>query len=442
MLFDSVNEPAFVMTSANPPSEPIVTNNQAAIAELGPVVDYFLFHNRNIVQRCDDSVVRAIGENQAIIRRSRGYAPEPIYLGQPASRCALGVGAELNVTSCVLLDDKAFVSQHIGDVETFETYTFLKEATNHLIDLTNSRIDAIGCDLHPRFNTKRLAQELGEKFESPVVPVQHHYAHIAALMAEHGVEEIIGISCDGYGYGADGKAWGGEILYSSYSGFERLGHFEEQPMIGGDMATKYPARMVAGILYKVQGVEEWLHSNSRNLPYGKKEVEVILKQLDRKDSLTTTSCGRILDAVSTLLGICQERTYEGEPAMKLESAALGGQNILNLEPMLHSVVIDTTCLLQEIFDQRNSHSISDLAYSAQHYLAQSLAESAVEKAEELGIKTVGFSGGVAYNQMIALTIKKIVEKNRLKLILHEHVPPGDGGIAFGQAAVASRSAAN
>ncbi len=435
MLFDIVKEPAFVMTSANPPSEPIVKDNQVAIEELGAVVDYFLLHNRNIAQRCDDSVVRVIGESLGIIRRSRGYAPAPVYLKETSSKCALGVGAELNVTSCVLLDNKAFISQHIGDVETFETYEFLKEATKHLIELTNSRIEVIGCDMHPNFNTKKLAEELGEKFKCPVIPVQHHYAHIASLMAEHGVKEMIGISCDGYGFGANGKAWGGEILHCSKTGFERLGHLEEQPMVGGDLATKYPSRMVAGILHKSREIEEWLLSNKHNLPYGEKEVEVILKQLESHSLLTTTSCGRILDAISTVLGVCHTRTYEGEPAMKLESVALNGHNDLNLEPRINKNVIDTTYLLQEVFDKRNVCSIQDLAYSAQHYLASSLAEMAVTNAGELGIKEIGFSGGVAYNQMLELTIRKIVEKNGLRFHIHDNVPPGDGGIAFGQAAV-------
>jgi len=432
MLFDKVREPAFVMTSANPPNEPIVTENFEAVKKLGSVVDFFLFHNRTIAHRCDDPVVRIHGEDQSIVRRSRGYAPEPVHLKRLANSCALGVGAELNVTSCVLLRNKAFISQHIGDVENLETLGFLKNAINHLIKLTNSKVEAIACDLHPKFTTTRLARNLGEKLGCPVVPVQHHHAHIASLMGEHDVDEMVGVACDGFGYGSDGKAWGGEILYCHQDGFKRLGHLQEQPMVGGDLATLYPLRMVAGILHGEADIEEWLLSNSDRFPHGRREVEVIIKQLGKGSAPKTTSCGRVLDALSAILGICYERTYEGEPAMKLESAALKGKDLLKLAPEFKRNAIDTTFLVHEIFDQREKHSVADLARSAQSYLARSLAELAVEEAQRLKVDFIGFSGGVAHNEYITLTIRRIVEENGFKFLVHNQVPPGDGGISFGQ----------
>jgi len=436
MLFDKVSEPAFVMTSANPPNEPIVTENAETIKKLGSVVDFFLFHNRTIAHRCDDSVVRFHGENPSIIRRSRGYAPEPIHLKLLVNKCALGVGAELNVTSCLLLRNKAFVSQHIGDVENLETLLFLKNSINHLTKLTNSKVEVIACDLHPKFTTTKLARDLRKKLECPVVAVQHHHAHIASLMGEWNINEMVGIACDGFGYGSDGTAWGGEILYCNQEGFQRLGHLEEQPMVGGDLATLYPLRMVAGILRGEVDVEEWLLSNSGRFPHGKKEVEVIVKQLEKGLVPKTTSCGRVLDAVSAMLGACYERTYEGEPAMKLESAALKGEDVLNLTPRLERNVIDTTLLVHEIFNQRGKRSVADLACSAQSYLARSLAQLAVEEAERLNVNHVGFSGGVAYNEHIMVTIRKIVKGNGFKFLVHNRVPPGDGGISFGQAIAA------
>ncbi len=436
MLFDKVNEPAFVMTSANPPNEPIVTENAEAIKKLGSVVDFFLFHNRTIAHRCDDSVVRFHDENPSINRRSRGYAPEPIHLKLLVDRCVLGVGAELNVTSCMLLRNKAFISQHIGDVENLETLVFLKNSINHLTKLTNSKVEVIACDLHPKFTTTKLAQDLGNKLECPVVPVQHHHAHIASLMGEWSINEMVGIVCDGFGYGSDGTAWGGEIIYCNQEGFQRLGHLEEQPMVGGDLATLYPLRMVAGILHGEVDVEEWLLSNSDRFPHGKKEVEVIVKQLEKGLVAKTTSCGRVLDAVSSILGLCYERTYEGEPAMKLESVALKGKDVLNLAPRLEGNVIDTKLLVQEIFNQKDNYSVADLAYSAQSYLAKSLAHLAVEEAERLNVNYIGFSGGVAYNEHITATIKRVVEGNGFKFLVHNRVPPGDGGISFGQAIAA------
>jgi len=438
MLFDNVREPAFVMTSANPPNEPIVTENMESISKLGNVVDYFLFHNRFIAQRCDDSVVRVHGESTSLIRRSRGYAPEPIQLKWSAKNCVLGVGAELNATSCVLLKDKAFISQHIGDVENLETLQFLKNATKHVLRLTNSEPVAIACDLHPKFTTTILAQDLGSELRLPVVSVQHHHAHAFALMAEQGINEMIAIVCDGYGYGSDGTAWGGEILHCSRKGgFQRLGHCEKQPLVGGDLATRYPLRMAAGILSNLADIEKWLLSQSTHLPHGKKEVEIILQQLKKRPLPTTTSCGRVLDAVSAVLGICYERTYEGEPAMKLEAAAIKGRDLLKLEPIIKDNILNTTPLVHEIFIQRNTHAVANLAFSAQSYLAKGLAQLAVEEAKRLDVDAVGFSGGVAYNEHITQTIRNVVKENRLRFVVHELVPPGDGGVSFGQVVAAA-----
>ena len=438
MMFDEVNEPAFVMTSANPPSEPIVMENNEALRRLGSEVDFFLFHNRRIAYRCDDSVVRMHGDKQSIIRRSRGYAPEPVRLRFSSDRSVLAVGAEENVNACVLAGNKAFISQYVGDVENLETLQFLRDTINHLLDLTKIEVDVVACDLHPRFNTTRLARELGEGFGCPVVQVQHHHAHAAGLMAEHGLDEIIGINCDGYGYGLDGQAWGGEILHCNSDGFDRLAHLESQPMVGGDLATLYPLRMAAGILQKAVNVEDWLHSNGEYFPHGEQEVNIILKQLEGDVPLRTTSCGRVLDAVSSILGICYNRTYEGEPAMKLESAAVGGSDVLNLQPRVKGEVLDTSYMVSEVFSRRDTHPVRDLAYSAESYIARGLAMLAVEEAERLGVKAVGFSGGVAYNEHVAAAIRKIVAQNGLTFYVHCDVPSGDGGTSFGQAAAAAR----
>lgn len=441
MLFDHTEELAFVMTSANPPSEPIVADNRGALNKLGEIVDFFLFHDREIAQRCDDSVLRAHGKEKSIIRRSRGYAPSPIYLRDPVKHAALGVGAEENVNASILLGDKAFVSQYIGDVEKLETLRFLEEATRHLLRITKAEVEAVACDQHPAFSTTRLARELGEELKCPVFPVQHHYAHILSLMGERGVNDIIGICCDGAGYGSDGKTWGGEILHCTLDKFSRLGHLQDQPMIGGDLATKHPLRMAAGILSQALDISEWIHSKANHFPHGEREVEIILKQMKSNRPPKTSSCGRVLDAVSALLGVCYERTYEGEPAMKLESTAVYGRDVLKLNPRIVNNIIDTTYLVQEIFANRDRYYVSDLAYSAQEYVAESLAELAVEKAREIGVGVVGFSGGVAYNEHISSMIGKLIRRNGLKFLVHNQVPPGDGGISFGQTLVASNLSA-
>jgi hydrogenase maturation protein HypF len=436
MLFDEVDEPAFVMTSANPPNQPIIADIQEALKTLGDTVDYFLFHNRTIAHRCDDSVLRVHGKHTVFIRRSRGYAPAPILLKQKAKRCVVGLGGELNNTACILLEDKAFISQHIGDVENIETRSFLENTVKHLIRLTNSKVQAIACDLHPKFTTTKLAQDMAEQNGWQLIHVQHHYAHVAALMAEHDVKEMIGICCDGYGYGLDGEAWGGEILLCEQDrfGFERVAHLEPQPLVGGDLATHYPLRIAAGILRKHIGIENWLLQNSQHIPHGEQEARIILHQLE-KDSgtLRTTSCGRILDAVAAVLGICYERTYEGEPAMKLESAARRGEDILRLKSQTKGNVLDTTGLLTEVFEKRKRHSMEDLAYSAHANLARGLATLAIEEASRNHVRNIGFTGGVACNEILASIMRRIVEKEGLCFLVHEAVPPGDGGVSFGQA---------
>ncbi len=442
MLFDKVDEPAFVMTSANPPNQPIIKDDDEALRRLGDTVDYFLFHDRQIAHRCDDSVIRLHNSHQVFLRRSRGYAPAPVMLREKAKRCAVGLGGELNNTGCVLLGNKAFISQHIGDVENVETRDFLENSTKHLIRLTNSKVEAVACDLHPKFTTTKLAQDLAEENGWQLIQVQHHYAHVAALMAEHNVKENVGVCCDGYGYGLDGEAWGGEILFCTqdFSDFERLAHLQKQPLIGGDLATRYPLRVAAGILHEKVDVQRWLLQNQQHFPHGEKEVQIILHHLEKRSKIIeTTSCGRVLDAVAAVLGICYERTYEGEPAMKLESAAIKGKDSLKLEPVINGNVLDTTQLLLEIFENREKHSKADLAYSAHAYLGKGLATLAVEKALEKGVKTVGFSGGVACNEILVLIMRRVVESSGLEFLVHEAVPPGDGGLSFGQAVVAGFS---
>jgi hydrogenase maturation protein HypF len=438
ILFDSVEEPAFIMTSANPPNEPIVIQNHEAIAKLGHIVDYFLLHNRVIAQRCDDSVVRVNAGRASILRRSRGYAPAPIPLRGHAGD-SLGVGAEENVTACLLLDDKAFLTPYIGDVDRVDTFAFLREATEHLLTLTQGRIAVVGCDLHPYFLTRTLADDYGRGYACPVVPVQHHYAHMLSLMGESGLEEVIGIVCDGAGYGVDGNIWGGEVLHCTVDGFSRVGHLQNHPLVGGDLAARFPLRMAAGILHGEPAVDEWLASQATHFPHGEREVNVVLKQLTRGGLPLTSSCGRVLDAVSALLGVCVERTYAGEPAMKLEAVATAGEDVLRLPPTIQGNVVDTTALVRAIFDVRDRYSVADLACSAETYVANALASIAIEAAQRRHVQCIGFSGGVAYNAHITAVIEAAIRDRGLTMILHKNVPPGDGGISLGQALGALRA---
>jgi len=378
------------------------------------------------------------GENMVFLRRSRGYAPAPILLQEITKQCVVGLGGELNNTACVLIGDKAFISQHIGDVENVETRNFVEEATKHLIHLTNSKVEVVACDLHPKFTTTKLAQELASENGWQMVQVQHHYAHVAALMVESNVKDIVGVCCDGYGYGVDGEAWGGEIITADKENceFRRVAHLEKQPLIGGDLATRYPLRIAAGILSKKVSVEGWLLQNREHFPYGEKEIHIILSQLKNGNIIQTTSCGRVLDAAATVLGVCYERSYEGEPAMKLESTATRGKDALKLQPIIHGDVLDTSQMLLEIFENKTKFAKADLAHSAHAYLAKGLAALAIREAEDKSIRNIGFSGGVACNKIMVSIMRSIVEKAGYNFLTHQSIPPGDGGVSFGQAVVA------
>jgi hydrogenase maturation protein HypF len=262
-------------------------------------------------------------------------------------------------------------------------------------------------------------------------------------MAEHSLEEVVAITCDGYGYGSDGKAWGGEILFCTINSknFSRLGHLEPQPLLGGDLASRYPTRLAAAMLKQAgQNPERWLMQNSKKLPHGEIEATLILNQLEKSiGAVETTSCGRVLDAVAVILGICFERSYEGEPAMKMESTALLGNDVLQLEPQIVKGILNTSSIIREVYTNSGKFSAADLAYSTHAYLAKGLAEIAIQSANSKGTNNVGFSGGAACNQILTKTIRKAVQKAGLQFFVHESLPAGDGGVSFGQAVVAGFS---
>ena len=436
LLFRKNRLKALVMTSANKPGYPMIIDEEEAFEKLRDVVDYFLFHNRKIVQRCDDSVVGFVGGKKTIFRRSRGFVPLPIKVKCSVDKTILSTGADTDVTFCILKKGEAFLSQHIGDTNKHETMNFFRKSLQHFIDLFDFNIDAIVSDLHPRFSTTLFAREYSESGGIPHIKVQHHHAHMASLMAEHNIEEMVCITADGFGYGTDGTAWGGEVLYGNHDDFERKAHLEPQPMIGGDLATIYPLRMVAGII-KNEEIYDFLISRRDKFPHGEKEIEVIFKQLKSGNHQITTSCGRILDAAASILDICHKRTYEGEPARKLEAVAVGGRYVIDLEPDTRGRILRTSPLLEEIFEYRDKFPKRDLAYSVEEYIARGFAELAIEIAEKEGTRYIGFSGGCAYNDHLLSTIKKIVEKRNFIFLQHEKVPPGDGGISLGQAVIAA-----
>lgn len=414
-----------VMTSANLPGQPMLIENARILAELSGVADAFLLHNRRIVARCDDSVVRLGPAGPVFLRRSRGWVPEPISLDL-GPEPLLALGGDLNVTVALFHEGKVFLSQHIGNTEVLETLEFLRGALDHLLRLLGLPMPKrIACDSHPGFPTRRMAEELGE-----AIPVQHHVAHVAGLAGEHGVWELVGIAVDGYGYGLDGMAWGGEVLLWRRGEFRRVGHMRPVAMPGGDLATLRPGRMAASLLL------------AAGLPPAESglspaELKLVLAQIEKGlNAPLTTSAGRFLDGVAAWLGVCGARTYEGEPAMRLEALAAQGRPLSVEPPILADgkvQLLDTVEIFRQLWELRQrGANPADLAATAQDVLARGLARVAVKIAQEEGIEAVGLSGGAAVNFAIAQAVKEEVEKAGLLLLAHRKVPPGDGGLSFGQ----------
>ncbi|MFH1821825.1 MAG: carbamoyltransferase HypF [Methanobacteriota archaeon] len=449
LIMDEGKEPTYIMTSANVSGLPMIVDNDEVMAKLQGKVDYFLLHDRAIVNRCDDSVVKLIDGKPAFLRRSRGYVPEPLKLHFRSDRSVLGIGGDLNVTVSLLLGDRCFVSQHIGDTTKFETLDYMQEVAGQLLHLLNVKeVDIVAHDLHPEYSTTRIAPRMAKKLGAKTVPVQHHHAHLCSLMEEHGLEEIVGIAADGVGYGTDGTAWGGEVMVTHFDSFEHIGGLKKQLMPGGDIAAVHPARMVAGMLWgqleraKLDHIlEKYCKDGFKR---GARERGVVLRQLERNLNVFHTSgCGRVLDAISCLLGICSERTYEGEPAITLEAAAnTGDAGMVKLDPVVGSLdgkmIMDTSKLLIEILSAlENRVPRKHIAAAAQLAVARGLSSIAIDVAKSKGITAVGGSGGVFCNRAITIAMQREVERAGLTFVRHETLPPGDGCISTGQAIAAA-----
>jgi len=451
ILFHYLKESALVMTSANIPGEPMITQNTLALEKLRGVVDYFLLHDRAITARCDDSVTRMVDRSPLFLRRSRGYVPMPLDLPFTSARTVISVGPELASTAALLKMNRCYLTQHLGDIESPEAGTFLEEAIRHLVKvLRGGKIDAVACDMHPQFLSRGVANLLREENDAQLVEVQHHHSHLASVMADNVLkpgDDVVGIVCDGYGYGNNGEAWGGEILVGGYGGFRRAGHLERQPMPGGDLASNRYGRMLQGILYGSMPDEALRDELSKRFlgsySHEEKEVDIVFNQLERQiNTMWTTSAGRLLDAVSCLLGVANTRTYEGEGAMKLEAYASRGKGgkvrlSVEIEEERGMRVLKTTQMVKGVLRLLDDVPRTDLANDFQRALSEGLAELAIGTAESEGVSTVAFTGGVANNHMITETIRRRIEARGMRFLRHRRVPAGDGGVSLGQAVVAA-----
>lgn len=424
LLFTKLRSPLLIMTSANAPGTPMITETKTIIEKMGRVVDYILTHDREIVNRCDDSVVR----DGYLIRLSRGFAPlrTKMDLG---NKQILGVGPELNANASVYKGGFLITSPHIGNIRNPPTVAYLEETIEKLTSLTGAVPEIIAHDLHPQFLSTRVAQELAERYGAVLCPVQHHRAHIASVTTE----EVVGIAIDGVGYGDDATIWGGEILAGSPSeGYKRTGHLEPVLMPGGDLATKFPERMLYGIL-PTEDTLSLLQSRGWN----DTALRVLAQQTEKRfNTPVTTSTGRVLDAAAALLGICKERTYDGEPSMMLEAYAARGvaqPMEITIESRDGRDVLLTSSILREGMEMLNSGiCVEDIAASIQNTLTKGIAQIALAGIHSSGIKTAALSGGVAINRSIRETIIETLKESGVSCITNPRYPFGDGGVSCGQ----------
>ncbi len=416
-----------VVTSANPGGDPLVIDDHQAEGELHTLVDKIVSYNRQIITREDDSVLRIINDAPMFIRRSRGFVPTPIQL-PCAIPPTLAVGGHLKNTFCITRDDEAFVSQHIGSLTNKATIDFFHESLNHLLNFLDVRPERIGHDLHPDFYTTRLAQHYG----IPAFAIQHHHAHLASVAAEHGIQHpVLGLVLDGYGYGLQGEARGGELLLLENATFEQLGSFYPLLQPGGEIVSREPWRMAASILHCLGRGSE-ISTRFSNCT----QSQAISSLLDKKiNSPGTTSCGRVFDAASALLGIQLMSRYEGHTAMRLESLVTQLQMVPNGWNITdnHFSMLPTLALLSDLDDPVAG---ANLFHGT---LIAGLAAWIKGMCREKGIDMVVLSGGCFLNQILAEGLTKALNELGIHSLLPRALPPNDGGISLGQAWITGTS---
>ncbi len=439
VLFAESGLHAVVMTSANAADEPMVIDEADAHAKLASVADAILTHNRPIAVRTDDSVQRVFQGQPLFYRRSRGYVPRPVMLPFDAGQI-LAVGAELKNTICQTRGSQAFASQHIGDLKNEATLETFQQTIAHLSTMLEIRPALVACDRHPDYLSTRYAEGLG----LPLVRVQHHHAHLTACMAENGLDgELIGVIFDGTGLGDDGTIWGGEFLVGGYAGVERVGHLKKVRLPGGDAAAREPWRMAVSWLYETCGDEVW---RSRGMPaLTAAEQQTVVTMLQRGlNAPFTSSMGRLFDAAAFLAGAARCNSFDGQAGMALEAAAETAVAPVRLPPLLLQeggalpFQLDAVPLLTGLVDGRCSGaSTAGLALGFHTALAEAVLAACDKIRHDFGPGRVVLSGGVFQNRLLTELVYTRLSTAGFSVFSHRLVPPNDGGIALGQAAVAA-----
>ena len=440
-----------VATSGNRSEEPIVTDEQEARKRLAGIADAFLIHDRPIARPMDDSVVRMSRSGPIVLRRARGLVPRTIRLPESVASHVegpvLAVGGHLKNTVALLDGDRVLLSQHLGDLSTLETEYAVRQAIDDLQWLLRVKPRAVACDLHPDYRSTRLAEELAERWDVPLVRVQHHHAHVVACMAEHGVTgKVLGVVWDGSGYGTDGSLWGGEFLLTTYRESQRVGHLRPFRLPGGEQAAREPRRAALAMRWETfgpQGCREGSEEGTEWRAQAQLLVAMLTKQIQ---SPVTTSMGRLFDAVASMLGLCQVASFEGQAAMAVEqegtrgSASAQGEDEVYPIPLIardeapQRWIADWRPMIESIAEDL-SRGIERPRIA--HRFHRSLAELIGQVAERVGERQVVLTGGCFQNVLLADLARERLESAGFVVLTHREVPPNDGGLALGQAVVAA-----
>ena len=415
LLFSQMKHDALVMTSANIPGEPMIVDD-VRIKELH--ADYYLLHDQPILNRADDTVVRMLGDRTQFIRKSRGFVPCHVDIG--LSGCAVALGPQENLTASVASKGRIWPTQYIGNGEKIGVPEYLEEAVRTQIDFLSCSPSIVALDLQPGYSNRPLGKRLAEEYGADIMEIQHHWAHAASLLADNREDACIALTLDGTGHGDDGAAWGGEVLYADYNSYSRLAHLEYIPLLGSDRAL-YDLRRLRFAIDSMNGTE--------NNDFTDSEAAVLEKLMSK--SVRTSSMGRILDALSYSLGVCRTRTYDGEPAMRLEPLLAKGKLVEGFETETVNGIVRTAHLFHETSERKE-----DVAYSVVYNIMRELVDSAVSEAESKGVTAIGLTGGVSYNATISKMFLDLLEGTDCRPLLHRDVPNGDGGVSIGQAAIA------
>ena len=432
---------ALVMTSGNMTEEPINTDNREAFRHLRGIADYFLIHNRDIYLRSDDSVLKVVDKIPRQIRRSRGYVPVPIFLPAHMESLppVLALGGELKNTICLTKANRAFLSQHIGDMENLETFDFFRLTISHLRRILEIHPKVLAHDLHPDYLSSKFAHE---QQEFPTTGVQHHHAHIVSCLAEHGVKgPVIGVAMDGTGLGLDGQIWGGEVIFADLTSFKRRAHLDYAALPGGDIAARFPWRMALIYLHKTFGDDLF------NLPIpfvrnlNREKPSIILRMaMKGVNSPLTSSCGRLFDAVSALLGLRHETAYEGQAAIELEmcqSPREKGHYPWQIKDKGDIWVMATAGIVRGIVEDIEKGKGRGVISSRFHNsLIGMLKETCVRIMEESGIEQVALSGGSFQNMTLLTGLTRTLKEAGFRVYSHAEVPSNDGSLSLGQAVCA------